>query len=167
VLETFFGVVWRTLRGLGVPRAGADDAAQHVFTVLAEKLGDIEPGKERAFLLATALRVAANERRALARRPEDATDCCDDHGHSHPGPEELTAARQARRVLDEVLAAMPLEQRAVFVMFELEELTLSEVALTLNLPRGTVASRLRAARVVFAREAKRRRAAAKLRGESP
>jgi RNA polymerase sigma-70 factor (ECF subfamily) len=44
---------------------------------------------------------------------------------------------------------MTLEQRAVFVLFEVEQMTLVEIASLLGIPRGTVASRLRKARSEF------------------
>ena len=42
---------------------------------------------------------------------------------------------------------MPLELKAVFILFELERMTTTEVAEVLGIPRGTAASRLRRARV--------------------
>ena len=50
--------IWRLLRRLGLSRPAADDAAQHVFLVAAERILDIQEGRERAFLFGTALRVA-------------------------------------------------------------------------------------------------------------
>ncbi|MFT3771354.1 MAG: sigma factor-like helix-turn-helix DNA-binding protein [Minicystis sp.] len=54
---------------------------------------------------------------------------------------------------------MPLDLRAVFVLFELEQATMAEIAAMLDLPPGTVASRLRRAREHF--QAAARRIAAK------
>src|SRR5262245_57312475 len=70
LLQTHFKLVWRTLRRLGLPAAAADDAAQQVFVIAHNRLSEIEPDRERAFLLGTAYRVAANARRKDARRPE-------------------------------------------------------------------------------------------------
>src|SRR5579872_3279174 len=63
MVDSHFNFVWRYLRGLGVPEASVDDAAQHVFVVAAEKLDAIADGRERSFLVGTALGVAANARR--------------------------------------------------------------------------------------------------------
>ena len=57
-------------------------------------------------------------------------------------------------MLDRVLDKMPADLRSVFVLFELEELTVDEVAALLRLPRGTVATRLRRARMVFREQAR-------------
>ncbi|WP_437278619.1 sigma factor [Sorangium sp. So ce375] len=62
--------VWRSLVRLGVPRADAEDAAQQVFLVAARRLGDIESGREAAFLFSTALRIASRARRTQQRRRE-------------------------------------------------------------------------------------------------
>jgi RNA polymerase sigma-70 factor (ECF subfamily) len=51
--------------------------------------------------------------------------------------------------LDEVLDALPMDLRAPFVLFELEELSTAEIAAMLSVPAGTVASRLRRAREEF------------------
>jgi RNA polymerase sigma-70 factor (ECF subfamily) len=53
-----------------------------------------------------------------------------------------------------VLDRMPEELRAVFVLFELEELSVDEIARLLTLPRGTAATRLRRSREVFHESAK-------------
>src|SRR5690349_6787345 len=68
LFDTHLAFVWRSLRRLGVPPAATDDAAQEVFLIASRKLGDIELGRERSFLFAIALRVAANARRSFARR---------------------------------------------------------------------------------------------------
>src|SRR5205814_5526355 len=57
-------VVWRMLRCRGLGPDAAADATQEVFLVAAQRLADIEPERERAFLIGTALRVAHTARRA-------------------------------------------------------------------------------------------------------
>jgi RNA polymerase sigma-70 factor (ECF subfamily) len=150
LIESHFRVVWRALRRFGVRPALLDDAAQQVFATLVSKRALIEPGKERAFLLGVAFRVAANLRRAEARKPEVLLDDADLPAHPDPNPEELLELKRRRAVLDEVLDTLPEEQRAVFVLFELEGCSTSEIAEALDLPMGTVASRLRRARGRFA-----------------
>jgi RNA polymerase sigma-70 factor (ECF subfamily) len=68
---------------------------------------------------------------------------------SMPLPDEAFARRQQRAMLDAALDELPLDQRAAFSLFELEELTFSEIAEVLEIPRGTVASRVRRAREAF------------------
>lgn len=163
LVEAHFDFVWRSLRRLGLSNADSDDAAQQVFWVAARKVDTIEPGRERAFLFGTALRVASDVRRAAARRPETSSDRTDVHDPL-PSPEELTERRQARALLDEILDSMPMDMRTVFVLFELEELGVNEIAVMCEIPIGTVASRLRRARQLFRTAAKRYRAKDSLRG---
>jgi RNA polymerase sigma-70 factor (ECF subfamily) len=150
-----FGFVWRSLLRLGVRRADAEDALQQVFIVAARKVGSIEPGRDRAFLFGTALRIASRARRTQRRRREvlDAEPA----ERLDPGPsaEDLYERARARAELYAILDGMPLELRAVFVLFELEQATTADIAALLDLPRGTVASRLRRAREHFEAAARR------------
>ena len=163
-----FQFIWRSLRRLGVAHDGVDDAVQQVFEVASRRLGEIEVGRERAFLFKTALLVAQAARRGSARSQrlveDDALDACPD---PHPGPEELADRHRHRALLDAILDALPSETRPVFVLFELEELSTLEVARVLEIPVGTVASRLRRAREEFLAHAKRLRARWNFRGEKP
>jgi RNA polymerase sigma-70 factor (ECF subfamily) len=166
LIDRHFDFIWRSLRRLGLSGADADDGTQQVFWVAARKLDRIEAGRERAFLFGTAVRVASDVRRAASRRPEAVSEPLDlsDPG---PGPEELTEQRRARALLDEVLDSMPLEARTAFVLFELEELSVVEIADLVGVPVGTVASRLRRARELFHAAAKRLRARGQARGGRP
>jgi RNA polymerase sigma-70 factor (ECF subfamily) len=158
LLRAHYAEVWRVLRRLGVAQGSLEDAAQHVFMVLASKLADVEPDRERSFLVGTAVRVAANQRRSAAVRYERADDEMDARADLAPGADELLDEKRLRAVLDDVLDTLPAELRTVLVLFELEELGLTEIAEIIDVPRGTAASRLRRAREAFELAAKRVRA---------
>jgi RNA polymerase sigma-70 factor (ECF subfamily) len=150
-------LLWRTLRRLGLPSATAEDGVQRVFLVASRRLGEIEPGAERAFLVQTALNVAASERRTFARRHEDfVDDGVVEVADRAPAADEALDRHRARAELDRVLEDLPLDLRTVFVLSELEELPAPAVAELIGVPIGTVASRLRRARDAF-RDAVRRR----------
>lgn len=154
-----FQFIWRSLRRLGVPPGAVDDAAQQVFEVASRRLSDIEPGRERAFLFKTALHVAAEGRRSAAVRRDRYPDAAvEELVDPAPTPEEANEWSRKRALLDEILLAMRLEERTVFVLFELEELSMAEIAEIVEIPPGTVASRLRRAREEFHAQAKRVRA---------
>jgi RNA polymerase sigma-70 factor (ECF subfamily) len=155
LVTAHFGFVWRSLVRLGVPRADAEDALQQVFLVASRKLDDIEAGSEKAFLFATALRIASRARRTQERRREVlAPEPLEQLDPAAPVDELIDRAR-ARAELEAILDHMPLELRAVFVLFELEQITMAEIAGVLDLPPGTVASRLRRAREHFQAAVKR------------
>jgi RNA polymerase sigma-70 factor (ECF subfamily) len=164
LMATHFDFVWRGLRRLGLSPVDADDGTQEVFLVASRKLGAILPGSERRFLFATALRVASTRRRGLKRRREEPRSWLEEEEpepeqeRSEPGPERLAELARARRELDQIMAGMKLEQRAVFVLYELEELSVPEIAQLIDVPIGTVSSRLRSAREEFESSLRRLRA---------
>ena len=148
--------VWRVLRRLGVAEASVEDAAQQVLIVFSNRLEEIRAGAERAFMLATATRVAADFRKKRVRAREN-LDPNAIAAEQSPTPlaDELLDRSRARRWLDVALNEMPDEQRTVFVLFELEDMTMATIAELLGLPPGTVASRLRRARATFESTASR------------
>jgi RNA polymerase sigma-70 factor (ECF subfamily) len=147
LVDAEYQFVWRSLRRLGVPEGDVDDAVQKVFLVLSRRLVEVRAGSEKSFLYQSALRVAAEGRRATRRRREVFGTDHEDAEDERPGPDDLTDLRRVRARLDDILDALPLELRAVFTLFELDQMTLTEIAELLDVPRGTVASRLRRARV--------------------
>jgi RNA polymerase sigma-70 factor (ECF subfamily) len=158
VVDESFDFVGRSLRSLGVPEAEVDDALQQVFIAASRRLGDVQPGAERAWLFRTAIHIAAHVHRSRRRHPERVAADLPERRDSTPGPEELADLRRAREILDEVLDAMPLELRAVFVLAEVEDLAVPQIAQTVGVPLGTAASRLQRARKLFQSEIKRVRA---------
>ena len=153
MVEAHFDFVWRSLRRLGVPAEQVDDAAQEVFWVAARKLDRIEQGRERAYLFAVAVRSASDARRAQARRREQSdTPLIEGVFDLAADVEVLVDQKRARELLDVVLEALPLELRTVLMLSEGEQLTMAEIAVLLELPAGTVASRLRRAREILAAE---------------
>lgn len=149
MVKAHFDPLWRFMRRLGVEPMDLDDAMQEVVVIAASRLDDIPLESERSFLFSTAFRIASEyRRRRTSRREVDEGELAQ---HEDPGPEPdaLTDRMRARAVLDRVLAAMPNELRAVFTLYEIEEMTMGEIAEVLGLPQGTVASRLRRAREQF------------------
>ena len=157
MVDAHVDVVARVLRRLGVPEADVDDAVQQVFLTASRRVADIAPGAERAFLYKTALHVAAHARRSLARRREDASDATD-VADARADLDEALDRQRGAALLEGVLDAMPEELRAVFVLFEIEELTVPEIAALVDVPAGTAASRLRRAREDFQARVARLRA---------
>lgn len=139
--------VWRILRRFGLSTDEADDVTQEVFTVLAARIADVNTGAEKTFLFQTGRNLAANARRARARWPVQAADGeLETHPDPNPTPESMADEGQRRKLLDELLERLPDDLRAVIVLCELENTTLAEAAVILDIPSGTVASRLRRAR---------------------
>jgi RNA polymerase sigma-70 factor (ECF subfamily) len=150
--------VWRCLRRLGIADADADDAVQQVLLVAHAKLAQVPAGRERAFLFATATRIAANMRRSTRRRNQAMENASHRPRDPAADQEELSEQLHARALLDEVMAELPDDLREVFILFEIEECGVKEIAEALDLPLGTVGSKLRRARQFFSQAVKRMRA---------
>jgi len=158
IVEREYAAVWRFLRRLGVPDSDADDTAQRVFARVLAKRGEVRPGAERAYLMRAAFRAALEDQRSRQRaRVRSAGVDLDVVLSPSPQPDEAFAQRQQLELLDRALAALPTELRAVLMLFEIEGLSFTEIALALELPRGTVASRVRRARELFADAVRRDR----------
>jgi RNA polymerase sigma-70 factor, ECF subfamily len=155
LVEQHLDGIWRFLRHLGVPALALEDAVQEVFAVVARRIAQVRPGSEKGFLFGTALRVASGFRRRRAIELARHEPIDDEEPSAAENPEELVAERRARLALERLLSTLEEPSRAVFVLFELEGFTLSEIAALLQIPRGTVASRLRSARADFFRGARR------------
>jgi RNA polymerase sigma-70 factor (ECF subfamily) len=139
--------IWRLLRRLGLSRGAADDAAQHVFLVAAERVLDIQEGRERAFLFGTALRVARRTSRNEKRWVLE--DDMDFRNSQAARPEDLADQRRAVDLMGRILTKMDLDLKTVFILAELEGQTMPQVAALLEIPLGTATSRLRRAREAF------------------
>jgi RNA polymerase sigma-70 factor, ECF subfamily len=144
--------VWRALLRLGVARTDLPDAVQEVFLVAFRKLPAFEGrSKLSTWLVGICYRVASDRRRLAHVRRE-----IGDSGAVHaardigPRPDEQVERSEGARVLDEMLGSLRPEQREVFVMFELEEMSGKEIAALVDAPVKTVFSRLRLAREAVA-----------------
>lgn len=154
LVRQHFDLVWRYLRRLGLSDADADDAAQQVFLTLSRKLNQVDRGSERAYLLGVCVRVAADVRKSRRRRAS--SEALTEHdfavaaaAHPGPNPEQALEQQRACALLDRLLGDVDPDARAVLVLYEIEGLTLQEIAAALDKPQGTVASRLRRGRAKF------------------
>ena len=149
MVDAHVKVVARTLRRAGVPSSDLEDEIQRTFMVAASRIDDVQVGAERGFLTQVAQNLAWHARRKLARRREILDGDPPERIEAVATPEYLATRKQMRQLLDGVLAKLSEPLRTVFKLFEFEQMSMTEVARALRLPRGTVASRLRRARAQF------------------
>jgi len=137
---------WRVLRRLGVAEADVDDVCQEVFMTVHRKLAEFEERSSvRTWVYGICVRVAADHRKRARRRREVAA--ADVREPAIDASQERSAAlREACERLDCILDGIDDKKREVFVLYEIEELSMAEVALAVGCPLQTAYSRLHAAR---------------------
>lgn len=138
--------VLRTVRRMGVPPSDVEDVAQNVFLVVHRHLASYEGrGSVKAWLFAIVRRAVADHRRSKRRRPEIPT-LDPPVGSVDPQSEaDLDRARE-RALLDRALDALDDDKREVFVLYELEQMAMADVAAAVGCPLQTAYSRLYAGR---------------------
>jgi RNA polymerase sigma-70 factor (ECF subfamily) len=145
VFHAHASFVWRVLRRLGVSDADVEDACQEVFVVAHRRLDDFEGRSSvQTWLYGICVRVGAAHRRRPRVREQLASSHYEQAADA-PQEDEI-AMREARVELDRMLDRLDDEKRAVFVLFEIEELPMTEVAEAVGCPLQTAYSRLHAAR---------------------
>lgn len=134
--------LWRYLRGLAGSDDAAADLAQDTWLRVLRGISSLrEPASLRAWLFGIARRVAMDRlRRSYARPRADEIEL-----------DELPATEEADvepdlAILDAALATLPLADREALTLFYLRELSIDEMAKLIEVPAGTIKSRLFRAR---------------------
>jgi RNA polymerase sigma factor (sigma-70 family) len=149
IFEEQLDFIHRSLRRQGVRACDAEDLMQEVFIAVWRAWDRFDRSRPvRPWLWGIAFRVARNHlRRSWREVPSVDLEVVDD---ALPGEERLAAA-QARALVLRVLALLPEKYRAPLVLHELDGMTLPSVAQLLSMPLPTAYTRLRRARLAFAR----------------
>lgn len=138
--------VWRVLRRLGVAEGDLPDMCQNVFLIVHRKLHQFEGRASiRTWLYRICIRVAADYRKRAHRRYEQPAETWRTTA-SPPRQARRMLLRRMAEALDRALEELPEAPRQVFVLYELEELPMEEVAAVLGCPVKTAYSRLYNAR---------------------
>ena len=146
-----FDFVYRNLRWLGIAEDAVDDALQDVYMIALRRIESFAVGSHpKAGLFAIATRVASNHRRGVRRRGTPLPLESEAHESLLPGPFDSSARSEAMHVLQTFLDTLDENKRAVFVMAELEQMSVPEIARALSANLNTVYTRLRVARQAFA-----------------
>ena len=150
-----FDYVWTSLRRLGVHEGDAADVAQEVFVAVHRKLDEYDPQRPaRPWLFAFAFRCASDWRR-LARHRVEILGPHPSTPAASPDAEELLGRAQDVDLVMRALEHVEIDRRAVFILYELDECPMKEVARLLGIPLFTAYSRLRVAREEFTEAVRR------------
>jgi RNA polymerase sigma-70 factor, ECF subfamily len=149
VYQDHVAFVVRSLRRLGLPEAQVADAAQEVFVVVHRQLSSFEARSAlKTWVFGIVYRVAIHWSRQHRRR-QSATLPADLPDPDAPCPMQQAARSEDIERLYRLLGALSEDQRAVFILAELEQMKVPEIAQALGANPHTVASRLKAARRKF------------------
>jgi RNA polymerase sigma factor (sigma-70 family) len=134
-------------------RHDAEDCFQAVFLVLVRKATTIQPREMVGnWLYGVAYRTALEAKKMGARRRNR-----ERKKFEMPRPEaDADRWEELRPLLDQELSRLPSKYRFVVIACDLEGRTRKEVARALDLPEGTVASRLARGRTMLAKRLTRR-----------
>jgi simple sugar transport system substrate-binding protein len=158
LFDRYYHFVWTNTLRLGVPIDSVDDVVQDVFVVVHARLNTIEqPESLRSWLYGVVRRTARTYRRGQHRWNVRRSEFEENASFLQTSPLDLAQLSDGRRLLLSVLRDIDPLRREVFVLAELEEMTVPEIAEALAIPLNTAYSRLRNARqdfnVAFARHA--------------
>jgi len=144
-------MVFRTALAITGDREAANDLLQDVFLRLYRFADHIDPGRPLEPWL---YRMTANlaytwvKRRQRWLRPlEDLVDWI--AGAGKDTPHEAAELNDDWRELQEALLSLPIQQRLVIVLYYLNDLSLHEISDILDIPTGTVKSRLHYGRITL------------------
>ena len=151
IYRQYFDFVWSLVRRFGVSSAAADDLVQDVFIVIHSRLHTLrQPEALRSWIYGIVRRTVSDYRRSQRARLAS--------GHALASqvdapwvatPFDLAEQNEKVKLLFSLLEDLDEPKREVFMMVELDELTVPEVAEILQIPLNTAYSRLRAARQAF------------------
>jgi RNA polymerase sigma-70 factor (ECF subfamily) len=135
--------LWRYASRVAGDASATDDVVQEVWLQVLRGIGKLrDRAKLRSWVFGIARRVLMDRLRARYAVPEHVALEAEDLASA----EDSTDLREALGMMQAELAQLPLVEREVLVLFYLEELTLAELADVLEIPTGTVKSRLFRAR---------------------
>ena len=157
IFSAEFDYVWHTLRRLGVRSADLEDLTHDVFLAVYRRRDDYETNRPlRPWLFGFAFRIASSYRSRARFRLELSAERREFETPERNAYEEASL-RERVDLAFRALAELELDRRAVFILHELDEFAMPEVAAALEIPLNTAYSRLRLARTDLAATVRRMR----------
>ena len=147
--------VWRVLRRHGVPERELEDVCQETFIVVHRKLAEFEGRSTlRTWIYAIAARTAIASRRKAHVRCELLQEPPSEP-QSEANQEELATQRRSLSLVEQALASMDSDKREAFVLYELEGMSVIELAAAVGVPENTALYRLHKAREELSQKLRR------------
>ena len=142
--EEWFDEVARWIRAMGGPEADREDLVQDVFLVVYRRLPDFDGKNVAGWLYQIARRRVRDFRRLFWVKHlfGPSVPLTDNLAKPGPNPADSLETKEKGQQLDEMLRALNPDQRAAFVLCEVEQRTSREVGEILAVPQETVRTRL-------------------------
>jgi RNA polymerase sigma-70 factor (ECF subfamily) len=142
--------VWRVLRRFGVHDADLEDVCQEVFLVVHRRLHEFEGRSSLStWIYEIARRSALAHLRLRPQRREQGPDALNTMLDAAPAADQALAQRAALDWLELSLLELDEDKREAFILYELEELSLADVAAAVGAPINTVHYRIQTARATL------------------
>lgn len=123
--------------------SAAEDLVQDTFIALPRAIARFRGDSSlRTFLVAIAVNHSRHHVRRAMRRRGAHDRLGAEPPASSPDPEAQVRTRQLAAALTQALDALPLEQRVAVVLCEVEERTSAEAARIMDVPEGTIRTRV-------------------------
>jgi RNA polymerase sigma-70 factor, ECF subfamily len=155
IYESMVDYVWNVVCRMGVPQADAEDVVQEVFVTVYRRLGEFEGRAHlKTWVFTIAVHLVQHYFRTHTRKPGDRASAKGTEIQALADQQENGPANRVERMerydaLERVLAQLDEAKRLVFVLAEVEQMTLVEIGVIVGANPNTVATRLRAARKTF------------------
>lgn len=156
IFDMHYPYVCASLRRFGIAESDREDLAIEVFCRVNARLREYDVSRPlKPWLFAFVARVASEHRKRERRRPELVAPSSERAGAVAGDTDATVQARDARRLVLSALEALDDDKRTVFVLHDLDECSVPDIAASLGIPEGTVYTRLRAARTRFSQAVRR------------
>jgi len=134
---------------MGIPREEVEDVSSEVFYKVYRSLARYRPEHALSTWLYRITVNAALDRRRTRRHESRMEELSPNLSDGRPSLDQEASDQQRARLLQEALGRIPGHYRAPLVMAHIEGLPLDEIARVLDLPEGTIKSRLFRARALL------------------
>ena len=141
-------LVYRTALAIIRDERAAEDILQECFVRLHTYAASIDANRPlRPWLYRVTVNLAYDWTKRRVMRPlDDVLEWLSGLASAFPAPDRKAEEQETMRVVREAIAELSPLHRSVIVLFYMENLSIEEISQTLDLPVGTVKSRLHYAR---------------------
>ena len=151
IVERYQSQVYNLSARILSDRTAAEDVTQEAFVSAFRAISRFRGGSLRAWLLRIASNASYDYIRSRARRPEQSLDeSLLDQGFAvpsnDPSPEQHAISRELNAEIQRSIASLPMDQRTVILMIDVQGLSYQEAAQAAGVSIGTIKSRLSRAR---------------------